>query len=432
MKNTTRRQFILGASSTAVTVLAGKGGEALSQSSLFVASADTPEVTKAKLGFIALTDAAPLIIAKAKGYFAKYGMPDVEVVKQASWGVTRDNLVLGSEGGGIDGAHILTPMPYLISAGIVTGGKKVPLYILARLNLNGQGISLSNEYKGLKVGLNARPLKEVFAKKRAQGKEVKVAMTFPGGTHDMWVRYWLAAADIDPTKEVSTIVVPPPQMVANVKTGTMDAFCVGEPWPLQTVNQKVGFNVATTGEIWKDHPEKSFTMRADWVDKYPKATKAILMAILDAQRWCDKDENKPEMCRILSDRNWLKAPYEDIIDRSLGKFDFGNGRVFEDKNLMQKYWRDFASYPFPTHELWFLTENIRWGYFKADTDTKALIKAVNREDLWREAAKALNIPKGQIPASTSRGKERFFDGVVFDPEKPEEYLAKLKIKQLKA
>ncbi|MCS7031747.1 MAG: ABC transporter substrate-binding protein [Gloeomargarita sp. SKYG116] len=437
MHKLSRRQFLItsGLTATTTVLVHGCGNPTTSGGNNPqpgpVASTETPEVTTAKLGFIALTDAAPVIIAKEKDFFAKYGMPDVQVVKQASWGVTRDNLVLGSEGGGIDGAHILTPMPYLISAGVVTGGKKVPIYILARLNLNGQGIGIANAYRDLRVGIDAKPLKAAFAKKRAQGQEVKVAVTFPGGTHDMWMRYWLAAAGIDPTKEVSVIVVPPPQMVANVKTGTMEAFCVGEPWPLQAVNQKVAYNAATTGELWKNHPEKSLAMRADWVDKHPKAAKALLMAVMEAQQWCDQDENKEEMCRILAKRDWLKAPYEDIIDRSLGKFDLGNGRTFASKDLMMKYWRDFASYPFPSHELWFLTENIRWGYFPADTDTKALIKAVNREDLWREAAKALGVPNDQIPPSTSRGVETFFDGVAFDPDNPKGYLQALKIKAVK-
>ena len=162
-----------------------------------------------------------------------------EVLKQASWGATRDNLVLGSEANGIDGAHILTPMPYLISTGKVTQGDvPTPMYILARLNLDAQAISVAAEYNGLKLGLDASPLKEAFAKKRAAGGDPKVAMTFPGGTHDLWIRYWLAAGGIDPDKDVSTIVVPPPQMVANMKVGTMDAFCVGEPWNAQLINQR--------------------------------------------------------------------------------------------------------------------------------------------------------------------------------------------------
>ena len=235
-----------------------------------------PEVKKAILGYIALIDASPLVIAKEKGFFAKHGMPDVEVSKQASWGATRDNLVLGSEKNGIDGAHILTPMPYLISTGKVTQNNvPTPMYLLARLNLDAQAISVSNEYKDLKVTTDASPLKAAFAKKKAAGKEVKVAMTFPGGTHDLWIRYWLAAGGIDPDKDISTIVVPPPQMVANMKVGNMDAFCVGEPWNEQLVNQDIGFTACTTGEIWSKHPEKALGMRAEWVDKHPNAARAL-------------------------------------------------------------------------------------------------------------------------------------------------------------
>src|SRR5581483_11558473 len=193
------------------------------------AQAAGPEVKGAKLGFIALTDAAPLFVAKEKGMFAKYGMPDVEVQKQASWGATRDNLVLGSEGNGIDGAHILSPMPYLISAGKVTQNNvPTPMYILARLNVNGQCISVAKEYADVKAGLDTRPFKAALEKKKAGGKPVKAAMTFPGGTHDLWIRYWLSAGGIDPDKDIETIVVPPPQMVANMKVGTMDCICVCE------------------------------------------------------------------------------------------------------------------------------------------------------------------------------------------------------------
>jgi len=371
-----------------------------------------------------------LIIAKEKGLFAKYGMPDVEVLKQASWGATRDNIVLGSAGGGIDGAHILTPMPYLITTGKVTNGQPVPMYILSRLNVNGQGIQLANTYLDTNVSLDSAPLKDAFAKAKAAGTDVKVAVTFPGGTHDLWMRYWLAAGGINPDVDVSTIVVPPPQMVANIKTGTMDAFCVGEPWPLQTVNQKVGYGAFTTGEMWKDHPEKAFSMRADWVDQNPKATKALLMAVQEAAQWCDKDENKEEMCQILAKREWFKVPVTDILDRSKGIFDFGNGRTLNDPSLMQKYWIDNASYPYKSHDLWFLTEDIRWGYFPADLDTKALVDKVNREDLWREAAQALGVPAAEIPSSPSRGVETFFDGVKFDPENPAEYLKGLAIKKV--
>jgi nitrate/nitrite transport system substrate-binding protein len=427
-----RRQFLAGAAALAAGAATAGIPRAQSQSlgqGYWVAQADTPETTRARLGFIALTDAAPLIIAKEKGFFAKYGMKDVEVVKQASWGTTRDNLVLGSAAGGIDGAHILTPMPYLITTGKVTDGKPVPMYILARLNLDGQCISISNEYRDLKIGLDSSPLKAKFAELRAAGKEPKCAVTFPGGTHDMWMRYWLAAGGIDPTRDVSLIVVPPPQMVANMKSKTMQAFCVGEPWNAQLVNQKEGYTALTTGELWNGHPEKAFALRADWVDAHPKATLALLKAILEAQIWCEQMENKEEMCRIISNRRWLGVPVADILGRAKGTFDYGTGKVVENSPHLMKFWRNSASYPFKSHDLWFLTENIRWGYLPADTDTKALVDKVNREDLWREAAKAIG-QQAAIPPSTSRGVETFFDGVKFDPENPAAYLEKLAIKKL--
>ncbi len=390
----------------------------------------TPETTKAILGFIALTDAAPLIVAKEKGFYAKHGMPDVEVVKQASWGTTRDNLVLGSEGNGIDGAHILTPMPYLISTGKVTQNNvPTPMYILSRLNLDSQCISVGAEYAPLKVGLDAKPFKAALEKKKASGNAIKAAMTFPGGTHDLWIRYWLAAGGIDPDKDIETIVVPPPQMVANMKVGTMDCFCVGEPWNEQLVHQKIGYTALTTGELWAKHPEKSFAMRAAWVDKHPKATLALLMAVQEAAMWCDDPKNRDELAQIVSKRGWFNVPYADIVNRLKGKFDYGTGRVVENSPHFMKFWRDNASYPYQSHELWFLTENVRWGKFTGKEDFKALISKVNREDLWRAAAKELKVPAAQIPATTSRGVEKFFDGKVFDPANPEAYLKSLAIKR---
>jgi len=391
-----------------------------------------PEVKAAKLGFIALTDASPLFVAKEKGIFAKYGMPDVEVQKQASWGTTRDNLVLGSEGNGIDGAHILTPMPYLISAGKVTqNNQPTPMYILARLNLDAQCISVAKEYAELKVSVDASPFKAALEKKKASGKAIKAAMTFPGGTHDLWLRYWLAAGGIDPDKDIETIVVPPPHMVANMKVGTMDCFCVCEPWNLQLIHQDIGYTAITTGELWNKHPEKSFGMRAAYVDKYPKAAKALLMAVMEAQQWCEKPDNREEVAAICAKRQWINCPVEDVTDRVKGKFDYGvPGKVVENSPHIMRFWADQASYPFQSHDLWFLTEDIRWGKYEAGFDTKALIGKVNREDLWKEAAKELGVAASDIPASTSRGKETFFDGKTFDPENPAAYLKSLSIKRV--
>ncbi|MDB5650825.1 MAG: nrtA [Hyphomicrobiales bacterium] len=423
----TRRSLLRGAGSAAALLAAARvslPGGAFAQGA-------GPEVKGAKIGYIALTDAAPLIVAQEKGMFAKHGLPEMEILKQASWAATRDNLVLGGGSNGIDGAHILSPLPYLISAGKVTQNSvPTPMVILARLNLDSQAISVAQEYKDTKVGLDSSPLKEVFAKKKAEGKDVKIAMTFPGGTHDLWIRYWLAAGGIDPDKDVSTIVVPPPQMVANMKVGNMDAFCVGEPWNEQLVNQGIGFTACTTGEIWKKHPEKALSMRADWVEKNPKAALAMLMAVMEAQQWCDSMANKDEMATILGKRQWFNVPPVDVLGRLKGDVNYGNGRVAKGTDLYMKFWQDHASFPFKSHDAWFLTEDIRWGKFEPTTDVTAMVAKVNRADIWREAAKALGVAAADIPATDSRGTETMFDGKVFDPADPSAYLKSLAIKRI--
>lgn len=441
MSNISRRKFIITSSVAAATSIlvhgcssnnsksattdtAASSNTKLSNNST-VSNAPKVETTTAKLGFIALTDSAPLIIAKEKGFFEKYGMTDVEVSKQKSWPVTRDNLKIGSSGGGIDGAHILTPMPYFL-----TMNDKVPMYILARLNINGQAISIAEKFKDLKVGLQGKSLKEWVNKGKADKKSIKVAITFPGGNHDLWVRYWLAAGGINPDQDVILEAVPPPQMVANMKVGTVDAFCVGEPWHAQLVSQKLGYTALSTSELWNNHPEKAFAMRKDWADKNPNATQALLMAILEAQQWCDQAENKEEMCKICADRKYFNVAVSDILERAKGNIDYGDGRKEQNSPYRMKYWENNASYPYKSHDTWFLTEEIRWGYLPKDTKVKEIVDQVNREDLWKQAAKALGVAAAEIPTSASRGVETFFDGVKFDPEKPEEYLKSLQIKKV--
>jgi nitrate/nitrite transport system substrate-binding protein len=436
MSNISRRKFIITSSVVAVTSILAHGcsssnsdsaktDSATSSNSKLANNSPKVETTTAKLGFIALTDSAPLIIAKEKGFFTKYGMTDVEISKQKSWPVTRDNLKIGSSGGGIDGAHILSPMPYLL-----TINDKIPMYLLARLNINGQAISVAEKFKDLKIGLQSKLLKESVNKAKADKTSLKVAMTFPGGTHDLWMRYWLAAGGINPDQDVILQAVPPPQMVANIKVGTVDAFCVGEPWNAQLVSQKLGYTALSTGELWNDHPEKAFAMRQDWVDKNPNATQALLMAIMEAQQWCDQAENKEEMCKICADRKYFNVAVADILERAKGNIDYGDGRKEQNFAYRMKYWEDNASYPYKSHDTWFLTEEIRWGYLPKDTKVKEIVDQVNREDLWKQAAKALGVAAAEIPASSSRGVETFFDGVKFDSEKPEEYLKSLQIKKV--
>ncbi|MGL4290033.1 MAG: CmpA/NrtA family ABC transporter substrate-binding protein [Phreatobacter sp.] len=389
-----------------------------------------PEVKGTKLGYIALTDAAPLIIAKEKGLYAKHGVPDMDIAKQASWGATRDNMALGTKANGIDGGHILRPKTHLYTTGkVMQNNQPLPMYTLLNLNEDGQAISVSNEYKDLNVQKDAAPLKAAFERKKAQGKELTAAMTFPGGTHDLWIRYWLAAGGIDPDTDIKVITVPPPQMVANMKVGNMDCFCVGEPWNEQLVNQNIGYSALTTGELWFKHPEKILGMRADWVDANPKATQAIMMAVMEAQMWCDRLENKQELAEIVGRRQWFNVPVGDINGRLRGDINYGNGRTVAGSNLRMKFWGDggASSYPWKSLDTWFVAENIRWGKFEPTTDIKALVDRTNRSDLWLQAASTLGV--SGVPSSDSRGVETFFDGVKFDPADPSAYLRSLKIKR---
>ena len=383
-----------------------------------LAVAQTPEVPGVRLGFIPLTDCAPLVVAKEKGFFARRGMPQVEVVKQASWAATRDNLELGGSRGGIDGAHILTPMVYQLSLGIGTKSGPVPMQLLARLNAKAQAISAENASPGMTV-------RNVAAIK---GKKAKLAMTYPGGTHDLWIRYWLAANGLDPDKDVNLMVVPPPQMVANMKVGNMDAFCVGEPWGQQLIDQKLGYTVATTQEIWKNHPEKSLGLRKDWVVAHPRATLALLEAVQEAQIWCDNPANKAELAQILSNRNWIGAPAADLLPRLKGDIAYGDARPGHTNDPML-FWADHAGFPYKSHDKWFLAEMRRWGFFPKGVDYDRVVAGVNRADLWRKAAAAIG-RGADAPASDSRGVETFFDGKKFDPADPEAYLASLPIKHL--
>jgi nitrate/nitrite transport system substrate-binding protein len=423
----TRRSLLKSAAGTAAIAAAAR---ALMPGGAWAATA-TPEVTGAKLGYIALTDSAPLIIAQEKGYFAAHGMTDMLIEKQASWGATRDNMALGSAAGGIDGGHLLRPKVHLYATGkVMQNNVPLPMYTLLNLNENCQGISVAQAYAETGVGLNSAPLKEAFAAKKATGAEVPVAITFPGGTHDLWMRYWLAAGGIDPVNDVNLIVVPPPQMVANMKVGNMEAFCVGEPWNEQLVNQGIGFTAATTGELWARHPEKVLGMRADWVDANPNATVAIMMAVMEAQMWCEDPANKDEMASIVSSRQWYNVPVADIIGRIKGDINYGNGRVEAKPDLAMKFWGDKGetSFPWKSLDTWFITENKRWGTFAGDLDTAALVAQTNRSDLWLQAATGLGLATDGF--GDSRGVETFFDGKTFDPANPQAYLDSLAIKAM--
>jgi bicarbonate transport system substrate-binding protein len=399
----------------------------------------TPETTKIKLGYIPIVEAAPLIIAQEKGFFAKYGMSEVEVSKQANWGAARDNVEIGADAGGIDGGQWQMPMPYLISEGVITKNNvKIPMYVLAQLNTQGNGVAIANKHLGKGLGLDLKGAgKDYIMGLKQAGTPFKAAYTFPKANQDFWIRYWLAAAGINPDTDINLIAVPAAQTVANMKTGTMDAFSTGDPWPARIVADEIGFMAALTAEIWAAHPEEYLAIRADWADKNPKATKALIKGVMEAQQWCDQTANKSEMAKILSGAGYFNVPVAVLEEPLTVGYKMGDGKA-DIKDVSSKgvlYWKDSmgnVSYPYKSHDLWFLTESVRWGFLPKDTLTNAtaLIDKVNREDLWKEAAKEAGIADADIPTSTSRGVEKFFDGKEFNPENPQAYLDSLEIKKV--
>ncbi len=450
MSQFNRRKFLITAGFAATSSIllkgclgnppeAGSGGNASAPTTTnaSLTPETTPETTTAKLGFIPIFEAAPLIIAKEKGFFAKYGMSDVTVSKQANWGAARDNVEIGSAGGGIDGGQWQMPMPYLISEGLITkNNNKVPMYVLAMLNTQGNGIAIAKSQEGKNIGLDMSKAKDYIQGLKKSGKPFKAAYTFPKANQDFWIRYWLAAGGINPDTDVNLLTVPAAQTVANMKTGTMEGFSTGDPWPARIVKDQIGFMAALTSQIWPYHPEEYFAMRADWVDKNPKAAKALLKGIMEAQQWCDQKENRPEMAKILSSAAYYNVPADVLEPMLLGTYIMGDNQPeIQDFQKAAMYWkssRGSVSYPYKSLDLWFLTESVRWGFLPTSTldNAQALINKVNRSDLWKEAAKEAGIPEADIPTSDSRGVEKFFDGKVFDPTNPKAYLDSLAIKKM--
>lgn len=446
MTEFSRRKFIITAGASAVGSVFLKGclgnppdsvtGTQVQQvAAVNVSPEQAPETTRVKLGYVPIVESAPLIIAKEKGFFAKHGMTEVELSKQASWGAARDNVEIGAAGGGIDGGQWQMPMPHLISEGIITkGNAKIPMYLLAQLNTHGNGIAVASKWEGKGINLKLAQGEQIVSQLKSSGNLFKAAHTFPRVNQDFWIRYWLGAGGINPDGDINLMPVPSAQTVANMKTGTMDAFSTGDPWPYRIVKDKIGYMAALTAEIWKNHPEEYLAIRADWVDKNPKATKALLKGVMEAQQWLDNFDNREEAAKILAGRNYFNLPVEILTEPFQGKYEMGDGRTINDRSMAALYWKDekgSVSYPYKSHDLWFLTESVRWGFLPPDTLTKAkaLIDKVNREDLWKEAAKELGVAAADIPTSTSRGVETFFDGVKFDPENPTAYLKSLKIKK---
>jgi nitrate/nitrite transport system substrate-binding protein len=418
-----------------------------------------PEKEDLKFGFIKLTDMAPLAIAYEKGYFEDEGLY-VTLEAQANWKVLLDGVIDGQ----LDGAHMLAGQPLAATIGF---GTKAHIVTPFSMDLNGNGITVSNEvWEAMKPNVpkqdNGRPqhpigagtLKPVLEQYKAEGKPFRMGMVFPVSTHNYELRYWLAAGGIHPgyyapargdiTGQIKAdallSVTPPPQMPATLEAGTIDGYCVGEPWNQQAVFKGIGVPVITDYEIWKDNPEKVFGMTKTFTEQYPNTTVRIVKALLRAAKWLDENDNanRREAVKILSRPAYVGADYEVIANSMTGTFEYekGDKRAVPDFNVFFRY---YATYPYYSDAVWYLTQMRRWGQiaeYKPDGWYLDVARSVYRPDIYRKAAEEL-IAEGTMKPddfpdfATETGfrppQDGFIDGIIFDGTKPNEYLDRFPI-----
>jgi nitrate/nitrite transport system substrate-binding protein len=367
-----------------------------------------------KLGIIPLTDCAPIVMAKELGIFEKYGV-NVEVSKEASWANVRDKILTGE----LDGAHCLFSMPFSVYTGV--GGKAgSEMKIAMILNNNGQAITLSKDFCG-KVGFKqTNKVGAVVAAKLKADKEVTFAMTFPGGTHDIWLRVWLAAAGIS-QKTSKIITIPPPQMVANMKVGNMDGYCVGEPWGGVAVKQGIGFTEISTQDIWKHHPEKALVVNKKFSESRREDLKKVMMAILETCKWLDNRANRKKAAGIIGRVSYVNAPADVIEARLMGDYDLGcsQGQEIYTDDYMLFSRNGEVNFPRKSYGIWFMAQYLRFDYLQEAPDYKGIADKLIMQDLYKEVATAMKI---KIPNDDMQPFALDIDKVKFDPNNPTDYL----------
>jgi len=407
-----------------------------------------------KLGFIKLTDCAPIVIAKEKGFFKEAGL-NVEIEAQANWKVLLDRVIAAE----LDGAHMLAGQPLGASIGI---GTKADVVTALTMDLNGNGITVSNKIWELMQQndpklksdkpphpISAASLVPVVKQFKAKGTPLKMGMVFPVSTHNYELRYWLAASGIHPgfyTKtdttgvaqaDVLLSVTPPPQMPATLEAGTIQGYCVGEPWNQQAVAKGIGVPVVTNSEIYKNKQEKVLGVTRAWADKNPKTHVAMTKALIRAGRWLDESlENRKEAARILSNKAYVGADEEVIANSMTGYFYYqkSDKRELPDFNV---FFRHFCQYPYYSDAIWFLTQMRRWGQIpdaQPDSFYHETAKKVYLPEVYKKAAEELiaegKLKREEVPFDTDGYKppsSDFIDGIAYDGRKPLAYLAKHKL-----
>jgi nitrate/nitrite transport system substrate-binding protein len=385
----------------------------LVRSSAWAAGSDAPEKTEVKIGFIPLTDCASVVMASVMGFDKKHGIK-ILPTKEASWAGVREKLANGD----LDFAHALYGMIYGMHLGIA--GTRQEMAVLMGLNQNGQGITLSNQLREAGV-TDGESLQRKMA---ADPRQYTFAHTFPTGTHAMWLYYWLASHGIDPTA-TRTVTVPPPQMVANMRIGNVDGYCVGEPWNARAIIDKLGFSAATSQDIWPDHPEKVLGTRLEFVQRHPNTARAVTAAVLEAARWIDSSpENIRKTAETIAAKSYVNADAATITDRMQGRYTNGLGKTWDDRHPMRFHGDGAANFPYLSDGMWFLTQQKRWGLLKDHPDYAAIAGQINRIDIYKQAAAATGTA---LPSSPLRSS-KLLDGTVWDGSNPTAYADSFAIK----
>ncbi|GAC1441461.1 MAG: CmpA/NrtA family ABC transporter substrate-binding protein [Vulcanimicrobiaceae bacterium] len=383
-----RRTFLSSAAVTATWSAIG-GSAAL-------AATGAPEKKSLKIGFIPITCATPLIMAKSLGYYAKYGL-DVELVKLPGWAALRDKAVSGE----LDAFHMLSPMPLALSLGL--GSAKVPIKLASIENINGQAITLSKSLIG-----KVKKVKDL--------KGLRLGVPFDYSMHNLLLRYYLAGAGINPDRDVQIRIVPPPDMVAKLSVGDLDGFLGPDPTNQRAVFEGAGYIHLLTSEIWQDHPCCAFAAQADFIDKNPNTFKLVNKAIIDAAHHAHGPEHRLEIAKSIAPKEYLNQP-EPVLEAILtGRFDDGKGG-----HMVVPRRIDFSPFPWHTYSYWIVTQLERWGYIKSPVDYEAVSKDVFLTDTARELAREVGFA---VPNNNFETVKLMYD--TFDPRQAAEYVAKQK------
>ena len=384
-----------------------------------VSSEGRPEVAQLTFGILPLVDCASIVVAHAKGFFAKHGL-EASISKLTSWTALRDALNTGA----LHAAHMLFGMPIGAAVGKL-GTEQKPLIIPWILSRNGQAITLGARHRG-KFAADPHALKPLAFEARDKGRPLVFGITLQPGTHAMWLRYWLGVGGIHPDRDVALITVPPPQMAANMRTGRMDGFCVGEPWNARVIADGTGFTAICSEEIWPDHPEKVLAFTEEFAEANPNSVKATLKALHEASVWCDDPANYDVLAALLADPLYVGAPAEMIRARLGKSVDYGDGRKREDLRGLTFHARN-ANYPQAKYALWWLSQFRRWTMLPLEPDSLGVTARVMRPDFYKAAMAELGITHGGADLSP----ETLFDGRIFNPASPENYAASFPVTSIR-